>query len=200
MPDKYLWLIYVALAGLAWGTYVPIIFYGGSELGGKANSRLMAILCVGVAYFVIGVLVPLMLFFSGQFDWPEMKGTGLVFSSLAGVAGALGAICVVFASQAAVGAAREAELPVPTFRVFIAPLIFGLAPIINVLVSTIWHPRAGEPLHFELDLPGWKLWAGIVMVGMGAALVLYSKEEAEVHKKPAGPATPVQVSQAEIKP
>ena len=28
MPDdKYMWLIYVALAGLAWGTYVPIIFY-----------------------------------------------------------------------------------------------------------------------------------------------------------------------------
>ena len=29
---KYEWLLYVALAGLAWGTYVPIIFYGGSEL------------------------------------------------------------------------------------------------------------------------------------------------------------------------
>ena len=29
---KYEWLVYVVLAGLAWGTYVPIIFYGGSEL------------------------------------------------------------------------------------------------------------------------------------------------------------------------
>src|SRR5262249_4193238 len=59
--DKNLWLVYVALAGLAWGTYVPIIFYGGSELGGKASSRFMAILCVGAAYFIIGVLLPLLL-------------------------------------------------------------------------------------------------------------------------------------------
>ena len=39
MSDKYLWLCYVALAGLSWGTYVPIIFYGGNELGGKPGSR-----------------------------------------------------------------------------------------------------------------------------------------------------------------
>src|SRR5262249_62280763 len=52
------WLLYVALAGLSWGTYVPLIFYGGSELGGKPSSRLLAILCVGVAYFLIGVVFP----------------------------------------------------------------------------------------------------------------------------------------------
>src|SRR5205085_12588961 len=98
MSDRYLWLLYVALAGLSWGTYVPIIFYGGSELGGKANARLLAILCVGVAYFVIGVLFPLAMFLSGQYDWPEMKTTGLVFSGLAGVAGAVGPICVIFAT------------------------------------------------------------------------------------------------------
>src|SRR5205807_658350 len=85
---KYAWLFYVALAGLAWGTYVPIIFYGGNEFGGKSNARLMAILCVGLAYFVIAVLLPLALFLSGQEQWPDMKTTGLVFASLAGVAGA----------------------------------------------------------------------------------------------------------------
>ncbi|HJZ57884.1 MAG TPA: hypothetical protein VKE74_23195, partial [Gemmataceae bacterium] len=56
------WWGYVILAGLAWGTYVPIIFYGGSVLGGTVGSRLMAILCVGVAYFVLGVLFPLVVF------------------------------------------------------------------------------------------------------------------------------------------
>src|SRR5438552_15008001 len=107
MSDRYLWLLYVGLAGLAWGTYVPTIFYGGSELGGKANARLLAILCVGIAYFVIGVLFPLILFLTGQYPWPAFKATGLIFSSLAGVAGALGAICVIFASQSAVGAATQ---------------------------------------------------------------------------------------------
>ena len=74
--DKYEWLFYVGLAGLAWGTYVPIIFYGGLELGGKPNDRLMAVLCVGVAYFVIGVLLPLVAFLSGWQAWPVVNSDG----------------------------------------------------------------------------------------------------------------------------
>jgi hypothetical protein len=180
---KYEWLLYVLLAGLAWGTYVPIIFYGGNELGRLTNARLMAILCVGVAYFVIGVLFPLFMFLTGSYPWPDLKATGLVFSGLAGVAGAVGAIGVIFATQTA-RAAAPADNP-DLYRLFIAPLIFGLAPVINTLVSTVWHPKPGQPFHFEVDLPGWKLWVGIVLVGIGAALVLFSKEEAEVSKSKA---------------
>jgi drug/metabolite transporter (DMT)-like permease len=180
------WIAYVLLAGLSWGTYVPLIFYGGSELGGKPASRMLAILCVGVAYFVIAVLFPLYVFLSGREQWPELKTTGLVFSGLAGVAGAIGALCVVFASKSAVDAAKAAGLPPATFRLYIAPLIFGLAPVINTLISIVWHPKPGAWAHFGLeDLPGWKLWVGIVLVGAGAFLVLFSKEEAEVHKGPA---------------
>jgi drug/metabolite transporter (DMT)-like permease len=182
---KYEWLLYVLLAGLAWGTYVPIIFYGGNELGGKANARLMAIFCVGLAYFVIGVLFPLVMFLTGQYSWPELKPTGLVFASLAGVAGAVGAICVIFATQSAVATAKDAGLAPDTYKLFIAPLIFGLAPVINTIVSSLWHPKAGQPFHFELELPGWKLWLGILLVGAGAALVLFAKEEAESTKQKA---------------
>jgi drug/metabolite transporter (DMT)-like permease len=182
------WWVYVVMAGLAWGTYVPIIFYGGSELGGKPSARLMAILCVGIAYFVLAVVFPLILFLTGQEQWPEMKTTGLVFSGLAGVAGAVGAICVVFASKAAMGAGLEMKKLDPNFdpasyRVLIAPLIFGLAPLINTLLSTIWHPQPGNPFHFDFQPPGWKLWAGILLLAAGVFLVLYSKEEAEEAKK-----------------
>jgi hypothetical protein len=183
MPEKYLWLVYVALAGLSWGTYVPIIFYGGNELGRAPNARLMAILCVGLAYFVIGVMFPLFMFLTGQYTWPNLKPTGLVFSSLAGVAGAVGAICVIFATKAATAAAPP-DNPA-AYRVFIAPLIFSLAPIINTLVSTVWHPRAGEWFHFELKSPHPILWVGIVLVAAGAGLVLYAKELAETPAKPA---------------
>src|SRR5262249_57381391 len=100
----------VARAGLAWGTYVPIIFYGGSELGGRANARLMAILCVGLAYFLIGVLLPLVLFLTGQFAWPQMKATGLVFSGLAGGDRAVRANCVIFAPQSGRGAPQAPDL------------------------------------------------------------------------------------------
>ena len=183
--ESRMWMIYVALAGLAWGTYVPFIFYGGNELGGKGGARLMAILCVGLAYFLIAVLFPLYMFLSGQEQWPDLKTTGLVFSGLAGVAGAVGALCVIFASKSATQAAREAGLDPAAYRMYIAPLIFGVAPVINTLLSSVWHPKEGQPFHFELHLPGWKLWVGIVLVGAGAALVLFSKEEAESHKGPA---------------
>lgn len=196
---KYEWVMYVALAGLAWGTYVPIIFYGGTELGPErgpagANARLMAILCVGVAYFVIGVLLPLGLFVSGQYEWPAMRPNGLIFSGLAGVAGAVGAICVIFATQAAVQAALGERLPPATFRVFIAPLIFGLAPVINTLVSTVWHPQRGEPFHFAIKMPHPLLWVGILLVGVGAALVLYSKELSEAAPKTPAPPLPAEQS------
>ncbi len=174
IPEKYMWLLWVGLAGLAWGTYVPMIAYGGKELSGN---RFGALLCVGVAYFLIAVLLPIGLFLSGKEPWPALRPTGLTFAGLAGVAGAVGALCVIFASKAAGGPASKEYL-------YIGPLIFGLAPVINTIVSLLWHPQKGEPFHFHVDVPGWKLWLGIILVGVGAALVLFSKEEAEGHKPP----------------
>ncbi|WP_439632119.1 hypothetical protein [Gemmata sp.] len=214
------WWGYVILAGLAWGTYVPIIFYGGTELTtrpGTIGGRLASILCVGVAYFVLGVVVPLILMSLRDDAKPDWKTNGLVFSALAGVAGAVGAICVIFASKAAVDtakgefetheaalvaqmdseadpakrAATEAELKefrgdrakhYAAYRILIAPLIFSLAPLINTLLSLIWHPKPGDPFHFGFDLPSWHLPVGIVLVAVGTFLVLYSKEAAEANK------------------
>ena len=53
------WWGYVVGAGLAWGTYVPLIFFGGQMLSPLSpqgtpigvGGRLASILCVGVAYF-----------------------------------------------------------------------------------------------------------------------------------------------------
>ena len=196
------WWGYVVAAGLAWGTYVPIIFYGGQELTtrpGTIGGRLASILCVGVAYFVLAVVIPVLLMSSRDDAKPEWKTNGLVFSGLAGVAGAVGAICVIFASKAAVdqatleGAVTAQEKAV--YRVYIAPLIFALAPAINTLLSLVWHPKPGDPWHFGFEVPGWKLPAGILLVALGTFLVLYSKEEAEAAKggpkPPPTPPTPV---------
>jgi hypothetical protein len=180
MPDRYLWLLYVGLAGLSWGVYVPLIFYGGSELKGPGG-RFMAILCVGIAYFLIGVVVPLILFLSGQTPWPKTTVQGLIFSGLAGVAGAAGALCVIFATKSAVAVGAETGV---NYKLYIAPLIFGLAPVINTLVSMVWHPTGSDWFHWELQVPGWKLWLGIILVGAGAALVLFSKEESEATHGP----------------
>jgi hypothetical protein len=188
------WWGYVILAGLAWGTYVPIIFYGGTELTtrpGTIGGRLASILCVGVAYFVLAVVVPVILMSLRDDAKPEWKTNGLVFSGLAGVAGAVGAICVIFASKAAVDQAKADGIDPATYRIYIAPLIFALAPMINTLLSLVWHPKAGNPWHFGFDVPSWHLPVGILLVAAGTFLVLYSKEAAEAKKaaapKPAAP-------------
>src|SRR6516164_6394333 len=190
------WWVYVILAGLAWGTYVPIIFYGGTELTtrpGTIGGRLASILCVGIAYFILGVVIPVILMSLRDDAKPEWKTNGLIFSGLAGIAGAVGAICVIFASKAAVDAAKLEGVNPATYRMYIAPLIFCLAPLINTLLSMVWHPNAktGEWAVFHLEVPGWKLPVGILLVAVGTYLVLMSKEEAEAAKgKPATPPTP----------
>lgn len=185
------WWGYVILAGLAWGVYVPLIFYGGQELAVKTSplgGRLASILCVGIAYFLLAVVIPVALMAVREDVQPEWKTTGLVFSGLAGAAGAIGAICVIFASKAAVDAARAGGATTPEeiarYRIYIAPLIFSLAPAINTILSLVWHPKPGDPWHFAFEVPGWKLPAGIVLVALGTFLVLMSKEEVEASKGP----------------
>jgi hypothetical protein len=229
------WWGYVILAGLAWGTYVPIIFYGGTELTtrpGTIGGRLASILCVGVAYFVLGVVVPVILMSLRDDAKPDWKTNGLVFSALAGVAGAVGAICVIFASKAAVDTAKtefetkeaalvakmetapnpeakttvEGELKefraergkhLASYRILIAPLIFSLAPLINTLLSLVWHPKPGNPWHFGFETPSWHLPVGILLVALGTFLVLYSKEAGEAKKAAAAPKpTPAAVATA----
>jgi hypothetical protein len=204
MGSDKTWLIYVAIAGLAWGTYVPLVFFGGSELKsppGNVGGRLTSILCVGIAYFVLAVAIPILLISFGDsktYSWPTITTNGLVFSSLAGVAGAVGAICVIFGSKAAIDAGRAINPADPNmFRIYLAPLIFALAPLINTLVSLVWHPDAktGEWFHFGFEMPSWKLVVGIVLVGAGSFLVLLSKEEAEAAKS-----KPIPKQEAPIEP
>src|SRR4051812_37654795 len=99
------WLAFVIGAGVCWGTYVPLIAYGGRSLGGPGETGMRnplgAVLCVGAAYVVLGVLFPLVWFWLYGTGNAQATGNGITFASLAGAAGAAGAICVVFATAAA---------------------------------------------------------------------------------------------------
>src|SRR5262245_5967001 len=48
------WVIFVAGAVLAWGAYGALLYEGQVRLA----NPLKALLCVGVAYFLIGIIVP----------------------------------------------------------------------------------------------------------------------------------------------
>ncbi|HZU34405.1 MAG TPA: hypothetical protein VFA18_00775 [Gemmataceae bacterium] len=161
--SKHYWLLFVLLAGLSWGVYVPSIAFGGRTL----KNSYASFLCVGIAYFLIAIVVPMIIFWArGQF--PTWNATGATFATLAGVAGAVGALCVIFATFEFHGD-----------RKLVGPLIFGLAPIINTVVSIYWHPLADKPLRFYAEPVSWQFWTGIVLAGAGAFLVLYSKEASE---------------------
>jgi drug/metabolite transporter (DMT)-like permease len=160
------YLVFVVLAGLCWGTYIPMVAQGGREL----KSAYAAILCVGVAYFLIAILLPVGILWARR-RMPQWTASGITFATLAGVAGAVGALCVVFATI---------EFKGP--RIYVGPVIFALAPVINTLVSLFWHPDEGA-LTFGLprESPHWSLYIGIVFAGLGAFLVLFAKEWTEAH-------------------
>ena len=54
------WLTFVAGAVLSWGVYGAMLHQGQVKLG----NPMRALLCVGVAYFLVGVLVPVVVLFA----------------------------------------------------------------------------------------------------------------------------------------
>jgi hypothetical protein len=166
----YMWIVFVAMAGLAWGTYVPLIAQGGKEL----KNSYASLLCVGVAYFLLAVLIPVAIM-SARGTWPAWTtpegglNRGATFATSAGIAGALGALCVIFATS---------EFKGP--KIFVAPLIFAMAPVINTVFSLFWHPEKGAlALEAPTESLHWTFYVGIVAAGLGAGLVLFSKEYPE---------------------
>ncbi len=147
------WLIFVGGAVLAWGAYGVLLHQGTSQLG----NPLKALLCVGVSYFLIGIIVPIVSL-SAQGGLSGFNRIGLMTALAGGALGAIGAACIIWAF-------RSGGLPV-----YVMPLVFGGAPIVNVLLAMAVHPpkSAINPL----------LYVGFVMVSVGAAMVLYFRPQA----------------------
>ena len=148
-----MWVLFVAGAVLSWGAYGVLLHKGQVALG----NPLKALLCVGVAYFLIGVLVPVATL-SAQGGLSNFNSSGLITATIAGALGAAGAACIIYSF-------RTGGLPL-----YVMPLVFGGAPIVNVLVSLAIHPpkSAINPM----------LYVGFVLASIGAAMVLYFRPSA----------------------
>lgn len=148
-----LWLVFVLGTIICWGAYVPTIHHG--QLGfGSRNSALRAFLFVGVAYFLVstGVLAYLLIF---KTEPMQLTKAGVSISTFAGLLGACGALCIVFAF-------KFGGKPI-----FVAPVVFAGAPIFNTVVSMIWDKPAKAPSPM--------FYLGIALAAAGAALVLMYK-------------------------
>jgi uncharacterized membrane protein len=145
-----LWILFALGAALSWGLYGPVLHRGQVELG----SPMRALLCVGIAYFLIGVLVPVAnLGLQGELHGFTMKGS--LAATLGGALGAIGAVCIIFAF-------KSGGLPT-----YVMPLVFAGAPLVNVLFSTWQHPPKTSPNPL--------LYLGFLLAATGAGLVLYFK-------------------------
>jgi uncharacterized membrane protein len=168
-----LWQAFVLGTVLAWGVYVPVLHEGQKELGlGKpGDGSVRAFLCVGLAYFLTAVVIPLLLLafnLAGgeQLDFSRdgvFNSSGFAFATLGGVAGAAGALGIILAI-------KSGGKPL-----YIVPLVFAGAPIVSTLVSLLWHPP-------QQGAPDWKFFTGIVLAALGAGMVLYSKSELDMRK------------------
>ena len=155
----------IALAVLCWGSYGPFLHLGQGKMGG---SRLRPFCCVGIAYFVIAVIIPIVILLSSQAG-NDFTPLGMLYSIGAGAAGALGALGIILAFT-------YGGKPI-----FVMPLVFGFAPVINTIASiTIDQTFGGINSVF----------IGSVLLGiLGAVTVLLNAPKAIPHGKPA-PATP----------
>ena len=147
------WVIFVAGAVLSWGAYGALLHMGQTQLG----NPLKALLCVGVAYFLIGVIIPVGAL-SAQGNLSGFNSTGLITATIAGALGAIGAACIIYAF-------KFGGLPL-----YVMPLVFGGAPIVNVFFSMLLHPPK-SPVNPMLYL-------GLVFASVGAAMVLYFRPSA----------------------
>jgi hypothetical protein len=147
------WIVFALGAALAWGMYGPALHQGQVALG----SPFRALLCVGIAYLLIGVLVPVAALASqGQLGQGWTAG-GTLSATAAGCLGALGAVFIIYAFRAG---------GLPTY---VMPLVFGGAPLVNVVVTMSLHPPKVPPHPL--------LWVGFALAIAGASMVLYFKPQ-----------------------
>jgi hypothetical protein len=149
-PERFVEvLLSVTLAMISWGAYGPVLHRGQAAMGG---SRLRPLVCVGAAYFVIAVVLPILLL-GPLGDTGQWNVSGTIWSLAAGSLGALGALGTILAFTC--GGKPFTVMPV----------VFGCAPVINTLATiALAHTPMAAVSPFFL--------AGMLVVAAGAAVVL----------------------------
>ena len=161
------WFVFALSAALFWGSYVPAIAFGQAAFGmTNPNKSMRAFLFIGLAYFVMAIMVPGIWLLTHQV--PEDAGftmRGGVLSTVAGALGALGALGVVF------------SLKYGGTPLYVAPIVFAGAPIVNVLISWVIQAISGKG-----QAPNLLFFVGLLLAVAGTVIVLMNS--------PASHATP----------
>lgn len=162
----------VAMTAACWGVYGPLLHKGQMLMHG---SRLRPLICVGISYFVIAVLLSTCILLASP-EASSFTPKGTTWSLGGGAVGALGALGVIMAFN-------FGGKPI-----YVMPLIFGCAPVINTLIGIRLQGATNiNPLFY----------AGLILVAVGAVVVLVfaprhgAKPEAPVVPRGAAAGQPV---------
>ncbi len=151
----------IAMVIVCWGAYGPTLHKGQTAM---QNSRLRPLICVGLAYFAIAVIVPNLFILPFAAEASSYNFSGTLWSLAGGAVGALGALGIIMAFN-------FGGKPV-----FVMPLVFGFAPVINTLVTAWQRGLLGQLQGFFL--------AGLILVIAGAVMVLVFAPKGHPPAKP----------------
>jgi hypothetical protein len=147
------WLVFALMTVASWGLYGVFLHTGQVSMSDPVHGRYKAFLFVGVAYLLTAVIGSAIILQVNGAAW-SFPSKGMVWSTLAGLVGAIGAFCVLLAF----GAKGK-----PTV---VMSIVFAGAPIVNALVATAMHPPDGGLSAFR-----WQFALGILLAAVGGCLV-----------------------------
>jgi hypothetical protein len=129
------------------------------------NGRYKAFLFVGIAYFLVAVIAPLLMLVLSGANWDYPVG-GMAWSLIAGIVGAVGAFGVLLAF----GAGGKPAV--------VMTIVFAGAPVVNAIIALAQNPPEGG--WCSIPAP---FWVGLICAIVGGGLVTKYKP-APAHKKP----------------
>jgi drug/metabolite transporter (DMT)-like permease len=151
------WLFYALLTVCTWGLYGVFLHSGQMAMKDPAFGRYKAFLLVGIAYFIVAVLAPLLLMKAQGANW-SFPSKGAWISLFAGTLGAVGAFGILLAF----GAQGTPAV--------VMSIVFAGAPIVNAIAGMLLHPPKGG-----IAAVPWQFYLGIAMAAIGGCLVSYYK-------------------------
>jgi hypothetical protein len=166
------WLAFALLTVVTWGVYGVFLHSGQMGMQDPVNGRYKAFLFVGIAYFLVAVLAPLLMLVLSGANW-NYPVKGMAWSLIAGIVGAIGAFGVLLAFGAKGNPA------------VVMTIVFAGAPVVNAVVALTQHPPAGG--YGSIRAP---FWLGMILAVIGGALVTKFKP---------GPVAPVKTAAVEHK-
>ena len=152
------WVGFSLMTVAFWGLYGVFLHKGAMGMQDPEFGRYKAFLVVGIAYFLVAVLAPLILLKMWGSDL-KFTGMGFKWSLIAGVVGAIGALGVLLAFGK--GGPPAAVMSI----------IFAGAPVVNAVVALKLHPPLGGMAAIR-----WQFFAGIALAAIGGYMVTKYKD------------------------